>query len=364
MHQVLEDLSQQFFTEWVKVMRFLSLQDITDEMHLGKTIFGDDGRVLLVKGTKLTKIYLKKIEAIGYTHLYVFQPNLDKEWSLEGPLSDYTYSETMNVVKKSLTRAAKNKSINLAEINNVIDYVVDEIMDNPTVMYNLIDLKQQDEFLYEHSVNVCIIASIIGKKLGMARDKLKHLAVGTLLHDLGKVYIDQSVLKKPSSLTDQEYKQVQEHTKFGFEILRSLTDMSILSAHVAYQHHEREDGSGYPRRLPGEEIHIFAKIAAVADSFEAMTSKRIYKKVVLKNADAIRELTAEAPVRYDQKVVAALRQAVAIYPVGSKVQLKNGERAAVIKVNEEMTMVQILAGPREKQIFEVNPETQIVKSLD
>lgn len=350
--------------EWVKKMRFLALQDITEDMHLGKTIFGDDGRVLLVKGTKLTKSYLEKIGEMGYTHLYVFQPDVDKDWLLEGPLSDYTYSETLSVVKKSLVQAAKSRSINLREVNNVIDYVVDEIMDNPTVLYNLIDMKKQDEFIYEHSVNVCVISSIIGKKMDLARDKVKQLAIGALLHDLGKVYVSQEILNKPASLTDQEYKQVQEHTKYGFEVLRSLADLSILSAHIAYQHHEREDGSGYPRGLPSEEIHLFAKIVAVADSFEAMTANRNYRKKVLKNDEAIRQLVKEAPQRYDATIVETLKRSVALYPVGSRVLLRSGEEAVVVKATPDQAFVQVLDGEKNKSIMPVNPELQISKCLD
>lgn len=345
-------------------MRFLALQDITEDMHLGKTILGDNGRVLLVKGTKLTKSYLQKIGELGYTHLYVFQPDLDKDWLLEGPLSDYTYSETLSVVKKSLVQAAKSRSINLKEVHNVIDYVVDEIMDNPIVLYNLIDMKKQDEFIYEHSVNVCIISSIIGKNMGLARDKVKQLAVGALLHDLGKVYVSQEILNKPTSLTEEEFKQVKEHTKYGFEVLRNLADLSILSAHVAYQHHEREDGSGYPRGLPAEEIHSFAKIVAVADSFEAMTANRNYKKKVFKNDEAVRQLTKEAPKRYDATIVETLKRSVALYPVGCRVLLRNGEQAVVVKATPDRAFVRILAGKKQGQVIEVNPELQISKCLD
>ena len=267
---------------WVKKMRFLALQDITEGMHLGKTILAITAGCFWLKG-QTDQIVSAENRELGYTHLYVFQPDVDKDWLLEGPLSDYTYSETLSVVKKSLVQAAKSRRFNLKEVNNVIDYVVDEIMDNPIVLYNLIDMKKQDEFIYEHSVNVCIISSIIGKNMGLARDKVKQLAIGALLHDLGKVYVDPEVLNKPSSLTEEEFKQVKEHTKYGFEVLRSLDDFSILSAHIAYQHHEREDGSGYPRGLLSEEIHSFAKIVAVADSFEAMTANRKYRKKVFKN---------------------------------------------------------------------------------
>ncbi|HHU50612.1 MAG TPA: HD-GYP domain-containing protein [Firmicutes bacterium] len=345
-------------------MRFLALQDITEGMHLGKTIFGDNGRVLLAKGTKLTKSYLQKIGELGYTHLYVFQPDVDKDWLLEGPLSDYTYSETLSVVKKSLVQAAKSRRFNLKEVNNVIDYVVDEIMDNPIVLYNLIDMKKQDEFIYEHSVNVCIISSIIGKNMGLARDKVKQLAIGALLHDLGKVYVDPEVLNKPSSLTEEEFKQVKEHTKYGFEVLRSLDDFSILSAHIAYQHHEREDGSGYPRGLLSEEIHSFAKIVAVADSFEAMTANRKYRKKVFKNDEAIRQLTQEAPKRYDTTVIETLKRSVALYPVGCRVLLRSGEQAVVVKATPDRAFVRILAEEKQERIIEVDPELQISKCLD
>ena len=142
----------------------------------------------------------------------------------------------------------------------------------------MMEIKAHDDYTFSHSVNICIISTIMGKFLGLPYTRLKKLAVGALLHDLGKIYIEKRSSPKTATSHRKKPGAYTQHPRLGFDRLRIYPDLSILSAHVAYQHHEREDGSGYPRGLCSEEIHPFAKIVAVADSYDAMVSKRPYRK--------------------------------------------------------------------------------------
>src|SRR5690606_4174996 len=156
------------------------------------------------------------------------------------------------------------------------------------------------------------------------RDKVKDLATCALLHDLGMVCVDPQILTKPRELTTEEMTAVREHTNYGFQLLRSEPNLSILVAHAAYQHHERMDGSGYPKGLVGDEIHLYGRIVAVADSYETMTSGRVYRKAIWSH-EAIRQLKESAPEKYDPEVVEAMARSVASYPVGSVVVLNTHE---------------------------------------
>lgn len=345
-------------------MRYLAIDEIKDGMLLAKDLFSNEGRVLLAKGTKLTRAYLERLKDFNYTHLYVLDDESDDDLEIMGPISEVTKAQAAKIVKDTLGKAAIVQNVDLQQMSLVADIILDEVLDNNEVIYNMLDLKEHDNYTYVHSVNVCVISTIMGKHLGIPRDKLKELAMGTLLHDLGMVYIDPEILNKMTDLTPEETKQVQEHARLGFERLRTCMGLSILSVHVAYQHHEREDGSGYPRGLKEDEIHLYAKIAAVADSFDAMTSNKLYREPLWSH-EAINELKANAPLKYDRKAVAALSWSVAPYPIGSVLLLTTGEKVVVVNTNRRKTVLQILEGKKKNQYLELgkNPELQITKRL-
>lgn len=345
-------------------MRYLAIDEIKDGMLLAKDLFSNEGKVLLAKGTKLTRVYLNRLKDFSYTHLYVLDNEGDDELEIMGPVSEVTKAQAVKIVKDTLGKALVVQNVDLKQMTLVADIILDEVLDNNDVIYNMLDLKEHDNYTYCHSVNVCIISTIMGKHLGLPRDKLKELAMGTLMHDLGKVYIDPKILDKITNLNAEETKQVQEHTRLGFDRLRTYAGLSILSAHVAYQHHEREDGSGYPRGLKGDEIHLYAKIASVADSFDAMTSNKLYRDPLWSH-EAIVELKASAPLKYDRKAVAALSWSVAPYPVGSVLMLNTKEKAVVVNTSRRKTVVQILEGKRKSEFLELgkHANAQIEKRL-
>ena len=249
-------------------MRYLPLDEIEEGMILARSIFAEDGRTLLARGVKLTKNYLRELKALDYTHLFVGDELEDFE--VKG-ISEQTYSQTIRSVREVFLSAAKNQNLDFKEVLDVVDFMVDEVL-NEDVIYNIFEIRNHDNYTYLHSVKVGAIAIIMGKNLGLARKQLKDLAVGALLHDIGKMCIDNSILEKKGRLTYQEYEKMRFHPKYGFDLLRGAPGLSLFSAHVAYQHHEREDGSGYPRGLNSDEIHLYAKIVMAADSYDAMTS--------------------------------------------------------------------------------------------
>lgn len=325
-------------------MRYLPLDEIEEGMFLARSVFGEDGRTLLARGVKLTKNYLRELKALNYTHLFV--GDRPEEVEVNG-ISEQTYSQVLRSVRGVFLSAAKNQNLDFKEVLDVVDFMVDEVL-NADVMYNMLDIKNHDNYTYLHSVKVGIIALIMGKNLGLARKQLKELTVGALLHDIGKMCIENTILKKRGHLTYQEYEKMRDHPKYGFEILRGAPGVNLLSAHVAYQHHEREDGSGYPRGLNGDQIHLYAKIVMAADSYDAMTSGRSYRRT-LWNHEALAQLAAEAPEKYDPKMIKLLAQSVASYPVGSVVLLNNLEVGLVTAVTRSSVEIEFLTGADKGQ---------------
>lgn len=339
-------------------MKFLSIDAIKNGVYLAKDILTAEGKVLLAKGTKLTKAYLKRLKEFGYTHLYVCDNKEDEELEIAEPIKEKTRMQAIKAVKETLAKALTWQDLKINQINRLATIIVDEISGSNDVIFNMMEIKEHDDYTYSHSVNICIISTIIGKLLGLPPIRLKKLAVGALLHDLGKIYIEKDILDKDTNLTPEETQRIHQHPKFGFERLRIYPELSILSAHVAYQHHEREDGSGYPRGLCEKDIHPFAKIVAVADSYDAMISNRPYKKPVFSHI-AIAELKANSPRKYDQKAATALTWAVAPYPIGSVVLLTNKQKAVVVNTKRKKTVVQIINGKQKSDFLEIEKKTKI-----
>jgi HD-GYP domain-containing protein (c-di-GMP phosphodiesterase class II) len=152
------------------------------------------------------------------------------------------------------------------------------------------------------------------------------------LHDIGLTKIDTSILSYNRALTIDEFKEVQTHTTLGFQLLKDEANIPLIAAHCAFQHHERMDGSGYPRGIKGNEIHDFAQLIAIADSYEAMTSHRAFRNAMLPH-EAMEVLYGSADVKYDRKKIALFRDNVAIYPLGLTVKLNTGEKGVVTQVN-------------------------------
>lgn len=217
-----------------------------------------------------------------------------------------------------------------------IERIMAEILDADAVA-SLESLKTHSDYTFEHSVEVAIVAIMLGKNLGLPDGQIRELALGALLHDIGKIYIDPAIINKPGRLTPDEFDEIKKHPLLGFELVRRLPLFSTLPAHVAYQHHEKQDGSGYPRQLIGNNrilrleadrlrptrILLIAEIAAVADVFCALASARPYKPAFPLDQVAVM-LRQLAGAHLNHDVVSALLSTVPMYAIGHWIEVVTG----------------------------------------
>lgn len=195
-------------------------------------------------------------------------------------------------------------------------------------MYNLVDLRTQDDYTFAHSVNVSVLALMTGITLGFNKEQLSLLGLGALLHDLGKVRIPDRILNKPGKLTADEFSVMKEHTTLGYRMIRNARNVGDIPAIVAYQHHECFDGSGCPLGIKGQEFHQYAQIAAIADKFDALTADRIYRPA-FPSHEAYEMCAASGNLWFSDYIVEAFLSNIAAYPTGTLVELNN-EIAAVV----------------------------------
>ena len=218
--------------------------------------------------------------------------------------------------------------INSKKVHKTVENMVGSIFRNRDALASLVRIKSFDRYVFTHSVNVCILSLIIGRNMGLGRDKLSDIGMGAILHDIGKMLIPEYILHKPGALTEAEFAEVRKHPELGAEVISMSKDISDDSIKIISQHHESYSGKGYPLGIKGEDIHLYARIASVADIYDAMTSDRVYRRAVTPN-EVLQKMYMLRFSHYDPEFVERLIKALGIYPVGTLVALNTGELAIV-----------------------------------
>lgn len=313
-------------------MRRVSLDKVRAGAILAKTIITADGKVLLASGMEITEEYKRKLQVYGISEIYI-EDEISKDIHIPEVVREEIVNEAKQMVKAMMTKPSVKISIDGRRVMEIVDKIISSILANKDIIANLCDIRTVDDYTFAHSVNVCILSLIIGIGLDYSGDKLRELGVGSILHDIGKVMVPNDILKKPYQLTSEEFEEIKKHTHYGYEILKNTSGISMTAAYIALGHHERVDGSGYPYQLKGENIHKAARIVAVSDVYDALTSDRIYRRKLMPH-EVIDYITSLGSHHFDQEVVDVFIRFIAYYPVGTGVILSTGEKGLVSKYNK------------------------------
>lgn len=312
-------------------MRKLNINLISEGTVLAKPVYGSDNLMLLNKGTVLNMAYIRRLKILGFTALYI-EDGLIDDVEMDELINDSTHNRAIECLKKTSQDIGKNMTIQVGVIRDTVTDIIDQVLDNKQMMGCLSDVCSYDDYTFNHSVNVTVLSVMLGICLNYSRERLYDLGMGVLLHDVGKIDVPSQIVTKPGQLTPQEYEMVKQHTVLGFEKLRKNNDIKITSAHVAFQHHERYDGTGYPRGMAGQEIHEFARIAAIADVFDAMGSDRCYRKKI-PLTEVCQYLQSMSGKQFDPDILEKFIEKIALYPQGTLVTLSDGRSGLVVKQN-------------------------------
>ncbi|HUO52607.1 MAG TPA: HD domain-containing phosphohydrolase [Gemmatimonadaceae bacterium] len=247
-----------------------------------------------------------------------------------------TYSQSVSVTKEVINSVRMGKSQNIKKIKRVVQGIVDQILNEETSLVGLTTLRDYDEYTFTHSVNVCIFSVALGRKLGLTRLQLYDLGVAALLHDIGKARIPIEILNKTASLTEDEWRIICHHPWLGVLQLfqmRGQNDVPWRAMIVAFEHHKKTDLTGYPKHIRERQMSMYSKVVAVADAFDAATSRRVYQTTPLTPADVLQEMRVNPRRGMDQVLVKAFMSLVGHYPVGTLVVLDTFELGLVHGVN-------------------------------
>ncbi len=253
--------------------------------------------------------------------------------------------------------ARMGRVVDTVAAQGLVEEISDSVMRNPAALISLARLKTADDYTYMHSVAVCALMVALAKQLKLGDEQIRLAGLAGLLHDLGKAMIPLEVLNKPGKLSDEEFAVVRRHPVDGFHMLKACGNVPEPVLDACLHHHEKIDGSGYPDRLRGDDISVIARMAAICDVYDAITSDRPYKRG-WDPADSLRRMAEWAPGHFDLRLFQAFVKSIGIYPVGSLVRLTSGRIGVVVEqTSKSLTM------PIVKVFFSTQSEKRILPEL-
>lgn len=256
------------------------------------------------------------------------QKSVEKEFRA----AQHAIADAKSQIELNLKSLAKGEGISATRIRKSVNSCVDSIINNPNALLWLGRLRTKDNYIAEHCLNVGVLAIAFGRHLGFEKPELEILGMCGMLHDVGKLHVDQTILDKPAKLTDEEFAVIKDHCRLGKQILEQDEDVPKVVIEAAYGHHERVDGSGYPRGIRADQLNLYTRIISIVDTYDAITTNRCYDSSRPAN-EAMKVLFKCRETQFEPILVEKFIECLGIYPTGSLVELHTDEVAVVIDTN-------------------------------
>ncbi len=317
-------------------MHFVASNKLEPGMMTTRSIFGENGTLILASNHVLTVDTIRAIRRTEMPGLFIYDEYSDHE-------------ELIRIVDDDLRRKAINslRTFNIDQVIYLTNQIVDSIMSQSDLLIDLGALDVFDHDTFSHSMDVCMLAITCGIGLGLSNKLLSDLAIAGALHDIGKQGISIEILNKVGELTSEEKTIIESHPQIGYDMLYNRADISSFVRSGILSHHENWDGSGYPFKLLADEIPLFGRILHVVDVYDALIKKRVYK-AGFKHTEAIEFIMGNCDRMFDITIVETFLKYIVVYPVGTDVLLSNGQRAHVIKNRSSSVLRPVVMTPDKK----------------
>lgn len=271
---------------------------------------------------------IKEMEKRGVTHIQL-RSGIAPAEAREGKDPAEIYEEALLLIEEALEAVQTGMQISLPEIRAVVEDSLQSLTSDEGALLALAGIRSYDRYLFEHSVNVCILSMAFAQGLGIDKSTAVELGISAMLHDVGKVFIPDAVVRKPGKLSEEEWQQVRRHPSAGARALAAMQGLPSLAPTIALEHHSYNDGTGYPGFGPGHHSHLLSRLVAIVDTYDALTTDRPYRERWTGH-QAVAWMLYEAPNRYDRQLMARFASTWDLYPIGSLVQLMNQQIAVVV----------------------------------
>ncbi|MBS1138938.1 MAG: hypothetical protein H6R13_391 [Proteobacteria bacterium] len=337
-----------------------------------KFVLTDQNDIALIQESLITEVWIDiskgidveagdisgETEVITVEEIPVLPPVVQEKASFSDEMkrASKIVAKGKEAVISMFQEARMGKAIEAEAAAPLVEEISNSVMRNPGALISLARLKTADDYTFMHSVAVCALMIALARQLGLDEQQTRDAGMAGLLHDLGKAMIPLEILNKPGKLTDEEFDLVKTHPAEGYKLLLEGSGISEMTKDVCLHHHEKIDGSGYPKGLNGETMSLFAKMGAVCDVYDAVTSNRPYK-AGWDPAESIKRM-AEWKGHFDPAVFQAFVKSLGIYPIGSLVRLASGKLGVVVEQGE-----QSLLKPKIKVFFSTKSQAYIKPEL-
>ncbi|MFC3093037.1 HD-GYP domain-containing protein [Alteromonas sediminis] len=336
------------------MLKILSVDELVPGHYVNRVVAQQGNVVMRSKGQVKTAVGIEKIKQQGITKVEVdlsksrIEAPAEKEQVAEPELSckpqnteasgedlhkaNDLYLEAVMIQGEFLSKLKSGAANDITPIQNISQSIIESVFDNPSAMCCLTMIKNADQYLLEHGINCSVLIALFADHLGYDSVIIEELSLGVMSMDLGMTWVSPEIRNNNVSLTQDDWVMIKNHVEHGLDLLERCGDMPTISRTVVEQHHERVDGSGYPKGLSGDDVSPFARMAAIVDSYDAMISERPYQKA-LPPAVALKRLSKTPGL--DSELVKQFIACIGIYPVGSLVKLKSGRLGLVAKPNPD-----------------------------
>lgn len=312
-------------------MRRMLLDSIKGHELLARDILSDSGLVIMSAGSVVKKEYIKRLTELDIYYVYV-EDELSQGVQEEDNIEDKIKSQCQEIVKNIIDKYSYQGNGELEEIQDVAEQIIYDIIEQPEIMFSISGVRRKSESTYSHSINVCALSVLLALRLKLPRSKVREIAVGSLLHDIGYNSMQFDYINLDySNCSKYEQKELMKHVIYGYSSVIKEDWLTLSSKDIILCHHERMDGSGYPFHKSDDKIRIGSKIVAVCDTFDSIVYGFLIPK--MKVHHAIDYIVSQAGIKFDFNIVNCFIESVAAYPNGTIVLTNEGEKGIVLRQN-------------------------------
>ena len=312
---------------------------------LGDDVYNTRGNMIVPVDTFITEHIVKKLQKFKIEKVFIYGVNAIRG---DAYLEDKTINDAqkkfitdVNMAKNMIQDLSLGKELDLKKVEGISEHIYSKVNEGNSLMDCINSIKVADEYTYSHLINVAVYSVLLAKWMGLNNDQIKEVAMAGLLHDVGKTRIPSRILNKKGPLSEEEFEIMKEHAILGYQIIKNNASISMEVKRAVIMHHEKEDGTGYPFGLKGNQKSLYSKIITVADIFDAITSEKVYKQRQTP-FEAFKEMEKIGYDTVDPKVMMVLLNNMPNCFIGSKVKMENGDIGEVVYVPNQCAYAPVI----------------------
>ncbi|SET52298.1 HD-GYP domain-containing protein [[Clostridium] polysaccharolyticum] len=344
-------------------MKRKSINAVKGNEVLARDVYGNTDTILMVSGMTLKKEYIEKLKQLNIDYVYI-EDGFSRESDEQKTIEERIKSQCQETIESVYERYSYCGDVELRELTSVASKVVFEVLKEPNVLYGVETVRQKHETIYTHSLNVCALSVLVALKLNLSKVQLDDIAIGSLLHDIGYMYLENiNSWNSLMSYTEKDVAYIKKHVVFGYTDVENETWLSKKAKNIILSHHEFYDGSGYPLKMAYNEIDIETKVVTICNEFDRFIHGNTGS--IMKSNEAVEYIISQSGKKFDPVVVSAFNSSVARFPNGINIITNQKDIGVVVRQNPDFPMRPVIKIVKDSSGKVIAPplERDLVKEL-